>query len=240
MTTDDTVMTMAVAAAILQTKLELGRGDQGSEADLLRAACRILAGSSLAAATAGILHCGSTRRIPSHMAALATAAPCAFPPCGWAGRSEEEVRNLATWVSEPTHDHPEGIQGAVATALAIYYARTGVDKDELRRRLGEMYDLDFTLDEIRATYEFNETCQETVPQALVAFFESESYEDALRCAVSIGGDSDTVAAISGSIAEAYYGIPQSVQDEILSYFYNDHVELLLNTLIEFNREYGEH
>ena len=121
--------------------------------------------------------------------------------CGWTGNSMEEVKQLSYAVTAVTHDHPEGIKGAEAAACAIFLARTGRSKDE-----------------IHTTYEFNETCQETVPQAIEAFLESTSFEDAIRNAISIGGDSDTLAAITGSIAEAFYGIPEDLCKQAIRQF----------------------
>jgi len=138
-------------------------------------------------------------------------------PVGWYAESLEEAEALATASAEVTHNHPEGIKGAVSVAGAIYLARTGVGKKEIYEYCKKFYNLDFTLDEIRPTYYFVETCQESVPQALVAFFESESFEDAIRNAISIGGDSDTIAAITGSIAEAFYGIDEDLEEAALSY-----------------------
>ena len=114
-----------------------------------------------------------------------------------------------------TRDHPEGINGAQATAAAVFLARTGHGKEEIKayaeRKFG--YDLSRTCDEIRPTYHHVESCQETVPQAITAFLESTDFEDALRTAVSLGGDSDTLAAITGSIAEAFYGVPEDLKQE---------------------------
>jgi len=135
-------------------------------------------------------------------------------PVGFAYDTIEEVLNWAERSAVVTHNHPEGIRGAQATAAAIFYARRTKDKDAIRRKLelGFGYDLDQQLDDIRPSYRFNETCQETVPQALIAFLESTSYEDAVRNAISLGGDADTLACITGGIAEAYYG---GVPEEIL-------------------------
>lgn len=116
--------------------------------------------------------------------------------------------------------------------MAIYLARSGKPKDEIEKYVNEhYYPMNFTLDSIRDTYEFNETCQETVPQALKAFFESTDFEDAIRNAISLGGDSDTLAAITGGIAEAYYGIPQNIKDKALTYLDED----LLNLVNRFYR-----
>ena len=127
-------------------------------------------------------------------------------PVAWFASSLEECEKLAQATAEVTHNHPEGIKGAVSVAGAIYLARTGHTMDEIKEYVSKFYTIDFTLDEIRPTYKFNETCQDTVPQAMQAFFESTSFEDAIRNGISIGGDSDTIAAITGSIAEAYYGV----------------------------------
>lgn len=133
--------------------------------------------------------------------------------CGYVANSLEEAKALSKAVTEVTHNHPEGLKGAEATAVAVYLARTGKTKDEIRKYITEnYYPIDFTLDEIRDTYRFNETCQDTVPQAMEAFFESTDFEDAVRNAISVGGDSDTLAAITGSIAEAYYGVPEDIRN----------------------------
>ena len=139
-------------------------------------------------------------------------------PCGFAARTESEAKLLSRKVTEVSHNHPEGIKGAEATTIAIFLAKNGSTKEEIGDRMRtDYYDLDFTLDSIRSTYKFNETCQETVPQAIKAFLESNSFEDTIRGAISIGGDSDTLAAIAGSIAEAYFGIPDKIRDIALSY-----------------------
>ena len=134
--------------------------------------------------------------------------------CGWAGESLSEVRKLSKEVTKVSHNHPEGIKGAEAAASAVYLARTGETKEDIRKYIEEKYyKLNFTIEEIRPTYEFNETCQDTVPQAIEAFLESESFEDAIRTAVSVGGDSDTLAAITGGMAEAYYGVPKDIREK---------------------------
>lgn len=136
-------------------------------------------------------------------------------PVAWVAGSLEEAELLAQATAETTHNHPEGIKGAKAVAAAIYLSRVQKSKVEIREYIeSNYYPLDFTLDEIRDSYYFEVSCQKSVPQAIEAFLESESYEDAIRNAISIGGDSDTIAAITGSIAEAFYG---SVPDEIRSW-----------------------
>ena len=128
-------------------------------------------------------------------------------PVGWAFESLEETLEAAAASSRVTHDHPEGIKGAQAAAAAMFLARTTHDKalikHEITRRFG--YDLSRTLDEIRPSYEFDETCQRTVPEAITAFLEADDFEDAVRNAISLGGDADTLACIAGGIAHAHFG-----------------------------------
>ncbi|MCJ7823789.1 MAG: ADP-ribosylglycohydrolase family protein [Anaerolineales bacterium] len=125
---------------------------------------------------------------------------------GFAFNSVDEVLDEARKTAEVTHDHPEGIKGAQATALAVYLARSGTSKGEIKGEIHERfaYDLSRKLDKIRPTYSFDESCQGTVPEAIIAFLESDSFEDAIRNAVSLGGDSDTLACITGGIAQAFY------------------------------------
>jgi type I restriction enzyme M protein len=138
-------------------------------------------------------------------------------PVAWYARSLDEALALAKASAEVTHNHREGIKGAVVTAGATYLARTGADMAEIRSFVSDYYDMSFTLDGLRSSYRFNETCQGTVPQAMQAFFESVSFEDAIRNGISIGGDSDTLCAICGAVAEAYYGISESERERALSY-----------------------
>ena len=138
-------------------------------------------------------------------------------PVIWYANSLEEAERLAKATAEVTHNHTEGIKGAVATAGSGWLARNGATKEEIARYIRRYYDINFTVDEIRPTYKFNETCQGSVPQALVAFLESDSFEDAIRNAISIGGDSDTIAAITGAIAEAFYGIPYELKEKASIY-----------------------
>ncbi len=149
---------------------------------------------------------------------------------GFAAKSLEEAIELSRKVTEVTHNHPEGIKGAEATAVAVYLAKTGKTIDDIRAYINaNYYTIDFTLDDIRADYEFDVSCQGSVPQALEAFFESTDFEDAIRNAISIGGDSDTIAAIAGGIAEAYYGIPKDIRDNAMIYL----DERLAKILIDF-------
>lgn len=152
---------------------------------------------------------------------------------GWYAKTIEECERVARLCAEVTHNHPDGIAGAQATAGAIFLARQGAGKNEIKAYVEKYYCVDFILDEIRPTYSFWEINSKTVPQAFRCFFESTGFEDAIRNAISIGGDSDTIAAITGSIAEAYYGIPESIKETALSYLDNH----LLDTVEAFCKEY---
>jgi len=138
-------------------------------------------------------------------------------PVGFAGTSLDAVLQEAEKTAAVTHNHPEGIKGAQATAAAIFLARQGTAKADIRNFITEQfgYDLHRTVDEIRPTYSFNESCQGTVPEAIIAFFDSTDFEDAIRNAVSLGGDSDTLTCITGGIAEAFYGdIPEHISQSV--------------------------
>lgn len=137
-------------------------------------------------------------------------------PAGLLATSLEEAQALSVKVTEVTHNHPEGMKGAAATASAVFMARTGSSADQIREYVTDMYgyDLSRSVDEIRPSYVFNETCQRSVPEALTCVLEATSFEDAIRNAISIGGDSDTVAAIAGGIAEAMFGIPDEIANEV--------------------------
>jgi len=142
---------------------------------------------------------------------------------------------MARSVTEVTHDHPEGIKGAQGVTAALWLARQGADKAEIRRHIeANYYRLDFTLDEIRPGYRFDVSCQGSVPQAIEAFLESSSFEDAVRSAISLGGDSDTIAAIAGSVAEAFYGIPQAMREKALSFLDRE----LSDVVQEFEASYS--
>ena len=133
----------------------------------------------------------------------------------WLYNDLDTVRSMARISAEVTHNHPEGIKGAEATASAIFLARTGSTKAEIKAYIESQfgYDLSRTCDEIRPGYHHVESCQETVPEAITAFLEGESFEDVIRTAVSLGGDCDTLTCIAGSMAEAYYGVPEELKQE---------------------------
>lgn len=138
-------------------------------------------------------------------------------PVGFAFAAVDEVLQHAQMTAEISHNHPEGIKGAQATALAVFMARTGRDKPEIRKQISQRfgYNLDRSIDDIRPGYTFDISCQGTVPEAIIAFLDSTSYEDAIRNAISLGGDSDTLACITGGIAEAFYGeVPLNIRNKV--------------------------
>ncbi len=138
-------------------------------------------------------------------------------PVAYIGKNIEEVKFLSREVTKVSHNHEEGIKGAEATAVAIFMARNKCSREEIKAEMEKYYSLDFNYEDLVRSYGFDETCQGTVPEAIYIFLESEDFEDAIRTAISIGGDSDTLAAIVGSIAEAYYGIPEELEKKALSY-----------------------
>jgi len=147
--------------------------------------------------------------------------------CGFAANSLEEAIYMADAVTKVSHSHPEGMKGAEAVAAMIYLAKTGSSIADLRDSVEKQYyKLDFTLDSIRAVHTFDVSCQGSVPQAIEAFLESKDFEDSIRNAISIGGDSDTIAAIAGSIAEAYYGIPETLRKQALTFMDTTTLEIL--------------
>ena len=139
-------------------------------------------------------------------------------PCAWALDTLDGVERLARWSAEITHNHPEGIRGAMAVAAAVFLARTGADRDEIRQYIEDnYYDLNFTVDEIRPGYRFDMTCEGSVPAAIVCALDAEDFEDAVRNAVSLGGDCDTQACIAGAIAEGMFGIPAELEEQVFDY-----------------------
>lgn len=205
--TDDSVLTVAVAKAILEdgdyrlAVLDLGRrypdaGYGGSFIDWLHSPN------------------------PQPYNSWGNGAAMRVSPVGFAFDSVETILREAARTAQFSHNHPEGIKGAQATALAVFLARTTRDKETIRQEIADFfgYDLNRTVDVIRPSYRFDVSCQGTVPEAIIAVLDSESYEDAVRNAVSLGGDSDTLACIAGGIAEAYYGpVGRAIRGKVREY-----------------------
>ncbi|MFZ3130940.1 MAG: ADP-ribosylglycohydrolase family protein, partial [Desulfosporosinus sp.] len=211
--TDDTVMTLAVAEGLMN-----GYDDETrSEEELVTAMQkygRLYPQAGYGARFSGWL----AAETPEAYNSYGNGSAMRVSAVGWMFDNLEQVERYARVSARVTHNHPEGIKGAEATAAAVYLARTGKSKMEIKQYLEKtyQYDLNRPLDEIRPNYHHVESCQETVPEAVIAFLESSDFEDAIRKAVSLGGDSDTLAAITGSIAEAFYGIPAELKGKAWS------------------------
>ena len=223
--TDDSVMTRAVAKAVMEAAGSKPPGAQGY-GDAFYGAMSALTVQYMREIGQKYPDCGyggMFRRWmfsadPKPYGSYGNGAAMRVSAAGFAATGEGEAERLAETVTEVTHNHGEGIKGAQATAAAIVLARQGALKSGIRERISaRYYPLDFRVDDIRGAYRFDETCQGTVPQAIACFLESSSFEDAIRTAVSLGGDSDTLAAITGAIAEAYYGVPEDIREKALGY-----------------------
>ncbi len=229
--TDDSVMTLAVAKALMET--EKGGGSavisQGSGGDFVSTLRRQsvkymqqIGRRYPACGYGGMFYRWMFNDKPEPYNSYGNGAAMRVSPAGFAARTMQEAAEFSAAVTCVTHNHAEGIKGAEATSVSVYLARQGSGKDEIRKLITrDYYPLDFTIDEIRPAYRFNETCQGTVPQAVTAFLESSSFEDAIRTAVSLGGDSDTLAAITGAIAQAHYGIPSEIRSKALTFLDKD-------------------
>lgn len=230
--TDDSIMTLAVAKALMETKKISCRHE-----DLLKkmtVKCMQEIGRKYPfCGFGGMFSRWVFSDDPKPYNSFGNGAAMRISPVGFIAGSEDEALRLSKVITSVTHNHEEGIKGAEATTVAILMARQGFGKDEIRKRINlEYYPLNFTIDEIRDSYQFNETCQDTVPQAIQAFLESTSFKDAMRTAVSVGGDSDTLAAITGGIAQAYYGVPEDMEKQALSYL-DPYLRSIYDQWIEF-------
>ena len=225
--TDDSYMTLAVAKALMETQGSAADGGDGSDTakDRDEAVHRAVIANMQDfgaryphAGYGGMFSCWLRDEDPQPYNSFGNGSAMRVSPAGWLYPTLEETLHAAKLTAEVTHNHPEGIKGAQAVAAAIFLARSGADKAEIKRYIEETcdYDLDRTLDEIRPGYAFYEICQKSVPEAVIAFLEGENYEDVIRRAVSLGGDSDTIACMAGSIAEAYFGMPEEYKEEALS------------------------
>lgn len=222
--TDDSLMAFAVAKSLL-----LSKGNYDNLGELTIQIMKDIAKSYPRIGWGGMFYKWLFERsVPYN--SYGNGAGMRISPVGWVAESEEEVKELSKIVTEVSHNHPEGIKGAEAIAMAVYLARIGKSKEEIREKLQEYYpklkDKNFTIENIHGCYGYDDygdwvTCQGSIPQAIIAFLDSTSFEDAIRNAVCIGGDSDTIGAMAGSIAEAYYGVPFELAEKALSYLPND-------------------
>jgi ADP-ribosylglycohydrolase len=220
--TDDTVLTCATARAILDNK---------DYSEVYRA----MGLQYPAAGYGGMFSQWLSDPFMGPYGSFGNGSAMRVSPVGWAYDSDAEVLAAAKASAESTHNHPEGIKGAQATALAIFLARNGQSPADVGKVIAEQfgYDLSPTVDELRHTYAYNETCQATVPEAMCCYLEADSFEDAIRNAISIGGDSDTLAAIAGGIAEATFGIHETIATEALQRLDED----LSSVVVRFYHEY---
>ena len=223
--TDDSVMTLAVADAFLSLLPET------TDEDIRRQLIQSMQTYGQKYPYAG--YGGMFRRWlkdpnPHPYGSYGNGSAMRVSSAGWLFDDLETVRHMARLSAEVTHNHPKGIKGAEATASAIFLARTGSTKAEIKAYIEANfhYDLSRTCDEIRPTYRHVESCQETVPEAITAFLEGNSFEDVIRTAVSLGGDCDTLTCIAGSIAEGYYGVPEELKQQCRAKLPEDLLEVL--------------
>ena len=204
--TDDSVMTIAVAEALIEAGVKNVIDDEAATKELLIDSIHKWGHKYPDAGYGGRFYYWLAESDREPYNSWGNGSAMRVAAAGWLFDDLETTRKVAAWTAEVTHNHPEGIKGAQATAAAIYLAKSGNSIPEIRSYISEnFYPIDRTLDEIRPDYHFDETCPGTVPEAITAFLESKSFEDAIRNAVSLGGDSDTIGAITGAIAWAYYG-----------------------------------
>ncbi len=211
--TDDSIMTLAVAEGILA-----GNGDEARTSAAIIASMQRLGRLYPHAGYGGHFIGWIFSDDPAPYNSYGNGSAMRVSSVAWAFDTLADVQRFARLSAAVTHNHPEGIRGAEAVATAIFMARTGATKDSIRQCIDMDFDypLNRTLEEIRPTYTFDVSCMGSVPEAVIAFLESTDYEDAVRNAVSIGGDSDTIACITGAIAEAFYGIPDFIRQKALS------------------------
>ena len=226
--TDDTVMTVAVARALMDT--------YGADDDIIENALtmqmRALGRNYPGRGYGGMFQAWLLVDTAEAYNSFGNGSAMRVAAAGWLYRTLEETLHAAELTARVTHNHPEGIKGAQAVAAAIFLARLRLPKDDIRAYLSRAfgYDLTRTLKQIRPGYKMDETCQGSVPEAITAFLEGESFEDVIRTAVSLGGDCDTLTCIAGSIAEAFYGVPAHLQAICRGRL----PQQLLNVLLQFD------
>ena len=230
--TDDTVMTIAVAEAFMDAPED----DNEIRQRLIRSMQKW--GHRYPAAGYGVRFCGwLDSQNPQPYNSWGNGSAMRVSSVAWLYNDLDTVRRMARLSADVTHNHPEGIKGAEATASAIFLARTGHSKAAIKAHIESEFHYDFsrTCDEIRPTYHHVESCQETVPEAITAFLEGNCFEDVIRTAVSLGGDCDTLTCIAGSIAEGFYGVPEELKKECRNRLPED----LLAVLNKFERSIAQ-
>ena len=228
--TDDTVMTIAVADALLRA---------GVDADEKTVKAQLIERMQMwgrrypnAGYGARFIHWVFADQ-PVPYDSLGNGSAMRVAAAGWLYPTLKRTEEVAGWTAEVSHNHPEGIKGAQCTAAMIFMARNGSGREEMKAYVSEHYgyDLQESVDDLRRRHRHDETCMDTMPKALICFFESTDFEDAIRNAVSIGGDTDTIAAIAGSMAEAFYGIPKELKDKAYDYVSD---AKMLKVMLRFN------
>ena len=232
--TDDSYMTLAVAKALMES--------YGKDDDTIRRSVvsnmQQIGRKYPHAGYGGMFSQWLWEKDPKPYNSFGNGSAMRVSAAGWLYQTMEETLHASKLTAEVTHDHPEGIKGAQAIAATIFLARAGAEKYEIANYIADQfeYNLFRTLDEIRPKYRFYEICQKSVPEAIIAFLEGESYEDVIRKAVSLGGDSDTIACMAGSIAEAYYGMPEKYRKEVL-----DRLDAPMRSIVhDFRSFYRKH
>ena len=212
--TDDTVMTIAVADALLDARIR-GTNDEAKVKALLVSSMRRWGARYPHAGYGGRFAAWLEHEDMGPYMSYGNGSAMRVSSVGWLYDSIESTRRIAAWTAEVTHNHTEGVKGAEATACAVFLARTGTSKETIGKYIIKEfgYDLSRSCDEIRPAYHFDVSCQGTVPEAITAFLEGEDFEDVIRTAVSLGGDCDTLTCIAGGMAEAYYGVPEWLKAE---------------------------
>jgi ADP-ribosylglycohydrolase len=226
--TDDSILSVATAETILRKQ---------HYADLYQAYCRAYPTYGYGGSFVEWAHVNKNYTTPNYSCGNGSAMRVG--PVGWAFDSLQRTMMEAHQSASVTHCHPEGLRGAQAVAVAIYLARTGVPKEEIRLAIEEWFEYQtvFDLDVLNEEYTFNPTCQGTVPVALACVFQAESFEEVMRNGLHVGGDTDTLLAIAGSIAEPLYGIPEDLRKQGEAMLLQ-HSPALLGMLLEFERQYG--
>ena len=220
--TDDSVMSLAVAKAILECEK-----DVDSLGKTAISAMQELGRIYKYAGYGGSFYMWLWAENPQPYNSFGNGSAMRVGPCGFAAKNLDEAKLFSAKVTEISHNHPEGMKGAEAIATAVYLARNGKNKEEIRDYItANYYEIDFSLDQIRKSYRFDVSCQGSVPVALEAFFEAEDFEDAIRNAISVGGDSDTIAAMAGAVAEAYFGVPEGIINSAIEYLDTRQMEIL--------------
>ena len=235
--TDDCYLTLAVAKGLMET---YGQDDEKIKEAVIRN-MRDIGKRYPHAGYGGMFSRWLREKEPKPYNSFGNGSAMRAAAAGWIYQTLEETLHGAGLTAEVTHNHPEGIKGAQAVAAAVFLARAGADKEQIINYLANhfQYNLFRTLKRIRENYSFDESCQGTVPEALIAFYEGENFEDVIRKAVSLGGDSDTIACIAGAVAEAYYGMPEFLKEEALARLDAPMREIVLNFRSFYRKHSGK-